>query len=149
MDYIVKTGAGHMIPGDVASLLHNTYWAYDRPEDAIRRSMERSDCYGVFTADGSKQVAFARVITDGVTTFYLCDVVVDPALRGQGVGTLLLRAVHDNPAYAGLLGLLATRDAQDFYRRFGYEEGGPSLMRKGRKYTAPSAQAKENKDGKI
>ncbi|MEA4911536.1 MAG: GNAT family N-acetyltransferase [Oscillospiraceae bacterium] len=131
--FYVKTGAQAMRFADVEALLHNTYWGNDRPAEVIRRSMEHSDCYGVFTEDEDKQIAFARVVTDCATTFYLCDVVVDPAYRGRGVGKLLLDAVHTNPAYADQTGLLATRDAQGFYRPYGYAEGGDRLMRRDKK----------------
>ena len=62
---------------EVAALLHRTDWAKDRTEELIRKSMENACPYGLFLSDciseGGKdrQIGFARVLTDGVTTFYL------------------------------------------------------------------------------
>ena len=45
----------------------------------------------MFDAETGRQLAFARLITDHVTAYYLCDVVVDPAFRGQGLAERTVR----------------------------------------------------------
>ena len=127
MEIAVKIGLEHMDIDKVTALLQGTYWAKDRTGEVIRLSMERSLCFGAFR-DTGEQVGFARVITDCATAYYLCDVVADPAWRGAGVGSALLRAVTDHPALRGLRGILATRDAHAFYRRFGFVDGAPMFM---------------------
>lgn len=124
----IRRGWEQMDSQAVADWLHHTYWAADRPDAVIRRSMEHSLCFGVFDTESGRQLAFARVITDYATSYYLCDVVVDPGCRGQGVGSLLLSAVTEDQVLAGLRGILATRDAHDFYRKFGFEDGSPLFM---------------------
>ncbi len=109
-----------------------TYWAHDRSPQTIRESMEHSECFGVFTKDGNKQIGFARVVTDCATVYYICDVVVDEAYRKRGAGKLLLDAIHTPARTDGQNGLLATRDAQEFYRPYGYKEGERFLMRRRR-----------------
>jgi ribosomal protein S18 acetylase RimI-like enzyme len=83
--------------------------------------MQNSSCYGVRLDDGNKLVGFARVISDCATTYYLCDVIIDTACRHMGLGTALVSYIESLPEYAGLRGILITRDAHDLYRKFGYE----------------------------
>ena len=78
------------IPVDqVVELLHNTDWAANRDASQIENTIENSMCYGVFDAN-KNLIGFARIITDFVTTFYLMDVVIDEAYRGQGIGKMLM-----------------------------------------------------------
>lgn len=127
MAIVVKIGLEHMDTDKVTALLRGTYWAGERSAETIRRSMEHSLCFGAFREDGA-QVGFARVITDYATSYYLCDVVVDPDCRGAGVGSALLTAVTEHPALRPLRGILATRDAHPFYKKFGFVDGSPMFM---------------------
>ncbi len=103
----------------VMSLLKQTYWADKRSEELVRKSMEHSSCYGVLTEE-NKLVGFARVISDYATSYYLCDVVIDEAFRGQGLGKLLVSHIESAPEYAGLRGMLITKDAHGLYEKYGY-----------------------------
>ena len=105
----------------VVRLLRSTYWAKDRSVEQIGKSVRNSACYGVRLDADDRLVGFARVITDFATTYYLCDVVIDPEYRHQGLGTALVRHIVSLPEYCGLRGMLITRDAHDLYRKFGFE----------------------------
>lgn len=99
----------------------DAYWALDRTRDNVERAARHSLNFGAFTAD-RRQVAYARVVTDHANFAWLCDVYVDPAHRGRGVGGLLLAAVVDHLEPMGLRRmLLATKDAHGVYARFGFE----------------------------
>ena len=98
-----------------------TYWAETRPVEKIKKSMENSSCYGVYLDEENRLVGFARVISDYATTYYLCDMVIDTAFRHMGLGTALVSHIVSLPEYAGLRGVLITRDAHDLYRKFGFE----------------------------
>ena len=128
MDYRIVEGAENMRVAEVVRLLRMTYWADRRPVETVERSMARSACFGVRLAGSDELVAFARVISDEATTFYLCDVVVDPACRGRGLGTALVSHVVSRPIYAHLRGLLITRDAHGLYRPFGFEVVNDRVM---------------------
>ena len=127
-EYEVKTGLAAMDVEQIVSWLRGTYWACSRSAETIRKSLEHSLCFGVFDKETGKQEAFARVITDYATAYYLCDVVVDERCRGQGVGSILLRAIREDALLSPMRGILATRDAQEFYRRFGFVDGGKMFM---------------------
>jgi len=126
--YEVKTGLEQMDLGKIIPWLQGTYWACTRSTETIQKSLEHSLCFGVFEKESGAQVAFARVITDYATAYYLCDVVVEESLRGQGIGSILLRAIREDERLKPMRGILATRDAQAFYRHFGYVSGGDMFM---------------------
>ncbi len=126
--YIVKTGAEQMQPERIAALLSTTHWAANRPLETIVRSLAGSVCFGVFDAQTDEQVGFARAITDGATTYYLCDVVVDETRRGLGLSRLLLDAVTSYVPFDGLRGILITRTAADLYRKYGFSDYETTFM---------------------
>ena len=121
MQYRIVEGADSMKLEDVVRLLKQTYWADKRTAAQIENSMRHSSCYGVCVEGEGPLVGFARVITDQATTYYLCDVVIDAGYRGQGLGTALVSHIESLREYAGLRGMLITRDAHELYRKFGYE----------------------------
>jgi GNAT superfamily N-acetyltransferase len=61
------------------------------------------------------------VITDYATFGWLCDVYIDRAVRGLGLGTALVTEVRDHLARYDLRRvLLATSDAQAVYAKVGF-----------------------------
>jgi GNAT superfamily N-acetyltransferase len=98
----------------------DAYWAQGRTRETVERSIRGSVVFGVYRPDGT-QVAFARAVTDGVTFAWLCDVYVDPAERGRGLGTWIATASRDHLARLGVRRiLLATADAHGVYAKAGY-----------------------------
>jgi ribosomal protein S18 acetylase RimI-like enzyme len=71
------------------------------------------------------------VISDFATTYYLCDVIVDEAYQNKGLGKALVSYIENSPEYAGLRGILITRDAHGLYEKFGYETLNGRAMVKG------------------
>ena len=131
MEYRIVEGAENMSLDDVVRLLKMTYWADRRSPEQIQRSMRHSVCYGVYAEGSDALVGFGRVITDFATTYYLCDVIIEPAYQHRGLGTALVSYIESRPEYAGLRGMLITRDAHDLYRKFGYEVLDGRAMVKG------------------
>ncbi|MEC9356337.1 MAG: GNAT family N-acetyltransferase [Pseudomonadota bacterium] len=96
-----------------------SYWAAGVPMETLRRALEHSIGFAGFI--GTRQVAFARVTTDRATFAYLADVFVDEDYRGLGYSKILMEAVLAHPDLQGLRRfVLATRDAHDLYRRYGF-----------------------------
>jgi len=99
--------------------LSNSYWAKGIPLQIVKRAMQHSLCFGVFQE--SRQIAFARVISDYTTYAYLCDVIVDENERGAGVGKQLMGVIVQHPELQGLRKFsLATLDAHGLYAQFGF-----------------------------
>jgi GNAT superfamily N-acetyltransferase len=102
-----------------AFLTRHTRWARGIDRARVDRAIDASLCFGAFV-DGA-QIGFARVITDGVTFAYLCDVFVLPAWRGAGAARALLAAIDAHDQLQGLRRfLLFTTDAHGLYGRFGF-----------------------------
>ncbi|MBR5109826.1 MAG: GNAT family N-acetyltransferase [Clostridia bacterium] len=121
LNYRFIDRAEEMNAAEVAALLKTTYWADKRSMETIEKSMRCSSCYGVRLDEEKKLAGFARVISDYATTYYLCDVVIDPAYRGRGLGKALVSYIVSLPEYATLRGLLLTKDAHGLYEQFGFE----------------------------
>uniref|UniRef100_A0A942SZN8 GNAT family N-acetyltransferase n=1 Tax=Neobacillus citreus TaxID=2833578 RepID=A0A942SZN8_9BACI len=103
-----------------AWLTERSYWARGRTLATQEAAMAGSRCYGVVGADG-RLLAFARVVTDGVTFGWLADVFVDPAVRGHGVGKVLVQGVVADLAPLGLKRIaLSTADAHGLYEQVGF-----------------------------
>ncbi|MFH8801619.1 GNAT family N-acetyltransferase [Streptomyces sp. NPDC017936] len=100
----------------------DAYWALGRAREKQERAIAGSLNFGVYDTASGDQVAYARVVTDLATFAWLCDVYVDPAVRGKGIGTSLAAAVRDHLRPHGLRRvLLATHDAHDVYGKVGFE----------------------------
>jgi GNAT superfamily N-acetyltransferase len=102
----------------VCTLLGETYWAKDRAPETVARSVRHSLCFGIY--ENGTLVGFARVVTDRATVGYLCDVVVSESCRGAGLGRWLLGCILEHPDLHGCRIDLFTRDAEAFYRPFGF-----------------------------
>ncbi len=99
----------------------DAYWALGRPRDKHDRAVAGSLNFGVYDAVSGEQVAYARIVTDRATFAYLCDVYVDPSVRGKGVGTAMVAAVREHLRPFGLRRvLLATKDAHGVYEKLGF-----------------------------
>lgn len=100
-------------------LCHESYWAKNIPMPVVEKSIEGSFCFGIY--HGSRQVGFARVITDHASFAYLADVFVIESYRGRGLSKWLMGTIMNHPDLQGLRRwLLATRDAQGLYAQFGF-----------------------------
>jgi GNAT superfamily N-acetyltransferase len=103
----------------ICSFLARSYWAKARPRERIEASFRNSFVFGVY--DGRRQIGMARLVTDFVTFAWLCDVFVDEAYRGRGIGKWLMDTIVGHPQLQGLKRiLLATDDAQELYSQYGF-----------------------------
>jgi GNAT superfamily N-acetyltransferase len=112
----------------VHAFLATSYWARGIPRATVERSIRHSLPFGLF--HGTRQIGFARAVTDRATFAYLADVFVAEDERGRGLGTWLVEIVLAHPDLKGLRRwLLATRDAHALYRRLGFEAAAdPSIF---------------------
>ncbi|WP_037670624.1 GNAT family N-acetyltransferase [Streptomyces griseus] len=99
----------------------DAYWAIGRTREKQERAIAGSLNFGVYDTASGDQVAYARVVTDQATFAWLCDVYVDPSVRGKGIGTALVEAVRAHLLPYGLRRvLLATADAHGVYEKVGF-----------------------------
>jgi len=109
-------------------LAKGSYWAKNRSRDVILTSIQHAVCLGVY--HHGQQVAFARLVTDQATFAWLCDVFVDEAHRGRGLGKWLVQAAcryADERRIEFMV--LSTRDAQPLYINYGGFETIPDAQK--------------------
>lgn len=106
-------------------LSDESYWAAGRSRDVVERSLAGSMVAGVYAGPtaAAELVGFARVVTDGATFAWICDVFVDEPWRGRGIASwLIAELVEELLVRRQILRLLlATRDAHAVYAKSGFE----------------------------
>lgn len=117
--FLLSTDKGRLQLDVIETFLSKqSYWAQGRPRAVIERAIQHSICLGIYHL--GEQVAFARLATDQATFAWLCDVFVDERYRGQGLGKWLVQSAGQVVDRLGISDtLLATRDAQQLYARYG------------------------------
>ncbi len=96
-----------------------SYWGPGLSDDDIKTAVDCSVCYSLFV-DGA-QMGFARLVTDYSRFAWLSDVILDEAVRGQGLGGWMIGEMLATPTAKRLRRiLLSTDDAFGFYERFGF-----------------------------
>ena len=103
----------------IQRFLAHSYWAENIPVAIVEKSIEGSFCFGVY--EGSRQIGFARVITDYATFGYLADVFIDEQFRGRGLSKWLMEIITAHPQLQDFrVWLLGTKDAHGLYAQFGF-----------------------------
>jgi GNAT superfamily N-acetyltransferase len=101
-------------------LTNESYWAQGIPLDIVKDSIEGSVCFGVYK--DKQQIAYARIVTDNATFGYLADVFVLEEYRGEGISKQLMKYIMDYPPCKKFRRImLATKDAQGLYEKFGFK----------------------------
>jgi GNAT superfamily N-acetyltransferase len=115
----ITTDVASMDLDAIHAYLTRSYWSEGISKELVARAMAGSLCFGLL--DGGRQIGFARVITDGATYAYLCDVFVLEEYQGRGLGTWMMRELMSHPALQGLRRFgLVTRDAHGLYEKLGF-----------------------------
>jgi GNAT superfamily N-acetyltransferase len=118
--YVISTDPARLDLDVIHGVLRESYWSPGIPRDVVRRAIDGSLAFGVYTMAGA-QVGFARVVTDGATFAYVADVFILEGERGRGLGKWLTSVIVEHPNLQDLRRwLLATRDAHALYAQFGF-----------------------------
>jgi ribosomal protein S18 acetylase RimI-like enzyme len=100
-------------------LSQQAYWSKNIPRAVVEKSIENSYNFSAFI--GEQQVGFTRVVSDGATFAYLCDVFVLPEFRGLGISKKLMQHVQNHPELQNLRRwMLMTADAHKLYESYGF-----------------------------
>jgi len=95
--------------------------------NAVELALKNS-LFGLSAIEEARTVGMARVVGDGVFAFILYDLLVDPAYRQRGIGTMLVNEIMEKTLrYVAegewvTLGLFCTQGRETFYSRFGFKE---------------------------
>jgi GNAT superfamily N-acetyltransferase len=102
-------------------LSHESYWAIGRTRGTVEKSFAHSLPFGIYH-DG-EQIGWARVVTDYTTFAWLADVYVISEWRGRGLAKRLMEFIVGHPELQNMRRwALATRDAHELYRQYGFHE---------------------------
>ncbi|RUT68342.1 N-acetyltransferase [Flavobacterium cupreum] len=94
-------------------------WSDNIPFEKVKTSIDNSLNFGLF--HNSKQIGFARVISDFSTIAYLGDIYVLDDYRGQGLSKKLMESVMTHPNLQGLRRwILLTSTADWLYEKYGF-----------------------------
>ncbi|HEY2980016.1 MAG TPA: GNAT family N-acetyltransferase [Anaerolineales bacterium] len=131
--FTISTDPARLDLPTIEAMLARAYWAKGRPLERTRRALENSLAFGLY--DGARQIGLARVVSDYAIFAYLCDVFIHEDYRARGLGKWLIETVMAHPDLQGLRRwTLATKDAHDLYRQFGWDalanpEGWMEILR--------------------
>src|SRR5450432_3008439 len=102
-----------------AFLANDSYWVPGISRTNVEKCIKHSLCFGVY-AD-SRQIAFARVVTDYGRFAHLLDVFVLQEFRGRGLGKLLMSNILSHPELRTIARYtLGTQDAHGLYAQYGF-----------------------------
>src|SRR4051812_44626370 len=111
----------------VLELLRASHWGGTMTPAILERAIVNSVCIGVY--DATRQLGFARAVSDLATYAYLTDVIVVDDARGRGIGSWLVEAILAHPDLQGLRRIaLFTRDARALYERYGFSTNPPTSV---------------------
>lgn len=104
----------------IRSFLNNqSYWAKDRSEEIIVKSIANSICYGMY--EEGAQIGFARVVSDRAVFAWIMDVFILPDCRQRGLGKQLMKVIMEDEVLVEVKRWgLATDDAHGLYEKFGF-----------------------------
>jgi GNAT superfamily N-acetyltransferase len=118
-EYVLTDDKRRMQFTVIMSMLETTYWARNRSPEVMDRAMQHSVCFGLLHR--GRQVGFARAVTDQSTFTWICDVIIDPVHRGQGLGKWMMECLLSHPDLQTISHHLRTEDAHQLYERFGFK----------------------------
>jgi GNAT superfamily N-acetyltransferase len=120
-EFVISTDHNRLDLEIIYGFLKNeTYWARNRTPEIVRRSFENSLPFVVLRGD--ETIGFARVVTDYATFGWIADVFIRTEFRGQGLSKWLMQTIIEHPGLQTLRRwTLATRDAHELYRQFGFD----------------------------
>lgn len=121
-EYTISTDDALLDIGIVHDFIANqSYWGQGRQIETVQRALDNSLNFGLYTS--GQQIGFARVVTDFATFAWVADVFILEQHRGHGLSKWLMETILAHPELQQFRRwVLATKDAHDLYRKFGFNE---------------------------
>ncbi|MEP2278832.1 GNAT family N-acetyltransferase [Maribacter sp.] len=121
-EYTISTDKDKLDILSIHQFLSNeTDWANGIPIHTLKTSIDNSLTFGLYHK--SKQIGFARIISDYSTIAYLGDVYILEEYRGQRLSKWLIDEIMEHPNLQGLRRwILLTDTAEWLYKKFGFTE---------------------------
>lgn len=119
-EYTISTDDARLDISTIHDFISNqSYWGQGRAVAVVQRALDNSLNFGLY--HDRRQIGFARVVTDYATFAWIADVFVLTEHRGRGLSKWLMEIILGHPQLQGFRRwVLATKDAQSLYARFGF-----------------------------
>ncbi len=115
----------------VRKLLEQSDWGQGRTTTQIQQQIHSSDIV-LSVWEGTKMVAFARVLTDYSYVVCIWDFIVDTKQQGKGVGSRLLKAILGHPDLIGVKKwTVFTPMNREFFEGHNFEQSAEAMVRYG------------------
>ena len=69
-NYLISNNKNMLSLERIYEFLRRSYWASQRDKETIAKSIENSECFGIYFNDD--QTGFARIVTDYSVMYWLC-----------------------------------------------------------------------------
>lgn len=111
--------------GDFFGLYKTTGWEarIQLGEDKLIQAIENS-WFVVSVYEAEKLIGFGRIVSDGVFQAFICDLIVLPKFREQGIGTAIFNVLLRQCKEHNILSvkLFSAEGKSSFYKKRGFEE---------------------------
>lgn len=119
-NFTISSEKKHVDIDTLHDMISRSYWAKDRSREDVEKSVANSLCFSLLM--DKEQIGFARVLTDTMAYAIILDMIVREDFKGQGLGQWLMQCICDHSEVTQLRQVLWTSDADNFYRKGGFEE---------------------------
>ncbi|RIV30709.1 N-acetyltransferase [Flagellimonas lutimaris] len=128
MEFQISTDKDRLDIQKVHEEVAATYWGKGRSMEETMMTIEKSICFGMYN-EKEEQMAYARMITDGLIFTYIMDVIVFDPYKGKGLGKRLVEHILNRQDVKMVNTVaLKTMDAHSFYENLGFKRVGGSEM---------------------
>jgi len=99
-------------------------WSY--PEKEVVSIGLKNTLFSVCVEKDKEIVGYGRVIGDGAFALYIQDIIIKPEYQrtGLGIGIMdeIMKYIKDNYSKGTMVGLMAAKGKENFYKKFGFIE---------------------------
>ena len=104
---------------DIVALLNELYQTRDYSPEMVQKLICNSFCLGLYSND--RLIGFTRIVTDKITLSWIKDFIIEKDNRENDLGSFFMNCVLEHPDLSQTEMILGTRNAEGFFKKFGFE----------------------------
>jgi N-acetylglutamate synthase-like GNAT family acetyltransferase len=119
---------GRVAPEEIENLREAVGW--DRCEGTYSSILKRHYTYYIVRAEEGRLIGYMSILSDGISDAFLLDLMVHPDVKGEQIGTQLVKRGIQDMKDAGIRCVQVTFDEslRDFYARCGFHIFGGGVV---------------------